>query len=181
MYLKLLGNFCFGLGSPLLIASGIFIGYIIFELVEYATTFNGRVNSVTYLAGNVGIPLLFVLLFFLPGIVLVFILPLRDIHRKMVSEGKTNENSYFTRTEALREEIQALLDVNQVEAARAVQEKMTLVETLYAPYPTWPFHFRSKISRTVLELSVSLLIGLITAALVQYFFPVILTLFIHTP
>ncbi len=174
--LKLLGNFCFGLGSPLLIASGIFIGYIIFALLEYSPIYGSG-----YLVLNVYVPLLFVLLFFFPGIVLVFILPLRAIHTKMVSEDKTNEHSYFTRTEALREEIQALLDTHQVEAAKAVQEEKALVETLYAPSPTWPFHVRSKISKTVLEVSGSLLIGLITAAIVQYFLPVILTLFIHTP
>jgi hypothetical protein len=126
-----------------------------------------------------GFPLLFVLLFFFPGIVFVFILPLQAIHKKMVSEGKINETSYFTRTEALREEIQALLDVKQVEAAKAVQEEKALVETLYTPYPTWPFHVRSKITKTVLEVSGSLLIGLITAALWQYFFPAILTLLFH--
>jgi hypothetical protein len=98
----------------------------------------------------------------------------------MVSEAKTNETSYFIRTEALREEIQALLDIKQIEAARAVQEEKALVEILYAPYPTWPFHVRSKISKTVFEVSGSLLIGLITAALVQYFFPAILTLLFHT-
>jgi hypothetical protein len=80
----------------------------------------------------------------------------------------------------LREEIQALLDVNQVGAAEAVQKHKALVETLYAPYPTWPFHVRSKISSTVLEVSGSLLIGLITAAIWQYVFPVIFTLFFHT-
>jgi hypothetical protein len=180
--LRLLGNFCFGLGSPLLIASGILIGYIIFALVEYASFLSrGETSTVYYLASNVGLPLLFVLLFFLPGIVLNTILPLRDIHRNMVSEGKTNEQRYFTRTKALREEIQALLDANQLEAAKAVQEKRALVETLYAPYPTWPFHVRSKISKTVLEVGGSLLIGLITAAIWQYFLPAIFTLFIHTP
>jgi hypothetical protein len=180
--LRLLGNFCFGLGSPLLIASGILIGSILFALVEYATTlYRTETSDVFYLASNVGLPLLFVLLFFLPGIVLNAILPLRDIHRKMVSEGKTNEHRYFTRTKALREEIQALLDANQVEAAKAVQEKRALVEALYASYPVWPFHVRSKISSTVLEVGGSLLIGLITAAIVQYFVPAILILFIHTP
>jgi hypothetical protein len=136
--------------------------------VEYSP-----IDESSTLVLNVYYPLLFVLLFALPTIVFGFMLPLRDIHTKMVSEAKTNENSYFTRTEALREEIQALLGANQVEAAKAVQEKMALVETLYAPYPTWPFPGRSKISSTVLEVSGSLLIGLITAALVQYFLPVI--------
>ncbi len=174
--LKLLGNFCFGLGSPLLIASGLFIGYSLFALVVYSP-----IDGSAYLVLNVYYPLLFVLLFAFPTIVFGFILPLRDIHTKMVSEAKTNETSYFTRTENLREGIQALLDANQVEAAEAVQKQKALVETLYAPYPTWPFHVRSKISSTVLEVSGSLLIGLITAALVQYFLPVILTLLFHTP
>jgi hypothetical protein len=178
--LRLLGNFCFGLGSPLLISSGLLIGFIIFAILDYSPGINGRENSAG-LVLNVYFPLLFLLLFVLPSIVLLFILPLRAIHTKMVSEGKTNEHSYFTRTEALREEIQALLAAHQVEAARAVQEEKALVETLYAPYPTWPFHVRSKISSTVLEVSGSLLIGLITAAVVQYFLPVILTFFIHTP
>ena len=176
--LKLLGNFCFGLGSPLLFASGLLIGYSMFALWEYSPAINGREISADLLL-SVGFALLN-LLWLLPGIVLVFILPLRAIHRKMVSEGKTNESSYFTRTEALREEIQALLDTKQVEAAKAVQEEKALVETLYSPYPTWPFHVRAKISKTVFEVSVSLLIGLITAALWQYFFPAILTLLFHT-
>jgi hypothetical protein len=174
--LKLLGNFCFGLGSPLLIVSGLFIGYSLFALVE-SSPINGsgsRVLTVYY-------PLLFVLLLALPSIIFVFMLPLRAIHTKMVSEAKTNENRYFTRTEALREEIQALLAVNQVEAAEAAQKQKALVETLYAPYPTWPFHVGSKISSTMLEMIGSLLVGVLTAAVVQYFLPVILTLFFHTP
>jgi hypothetical protein len=174
--LKLLGNFCFGLGSPLLLASGLFIGYSMFALVEYSPQAGSA-----YLVLNVYYPLLFVLLFAFPPIVFGFMLPLRDIHTKMMSEAKANENSYFTRTEVLREEIQALLNVNQVEAAKAVQGEMALVETLYAPYPTWPFHARSKISSTAFEVGGSLLIGLISAALVEYFLPVILTLLFHTP
>jgi hypothetical protein len=176
--LKLLGNFCFGLGSPLLFATGLTIGYSMFAFWEYSPVLNGEISAGLFL--NVGFALLN-LLWLLPGIVLVFILPLRAIHRKMVSEGQTNENRYFMRTEALREEIQTLLAVNQVEAAKAVQEKKALVESLYTPYPTWPFHVRSKISKTVFEVSGSLLIGLTTAALWQYFFPAILTLLFHTP
>src|SRR5262249_23392252 len=105
----------------------------------------------------------------------------RYIHTKMVSEGETDEDAYIARIEALREEIQALLDTNQVEAAKAVQEKMALVETLHTPYPTWPFHVRSKIFSTFLEASGGLLMGVITAALQQYFLPAILTPLFHTP
>jgi hypothetical protein len=178
--LKLLGNFYFALGSPLLIVSGFLIGMFIFSLLEYSTRLDLRENSVGYLVLNVGFPLLFLLLFVFPLIVLVLVFPLQDIHRKMVREAKTNETSYFTRTEALREEIQALLKFKQIEAARAVQEEKALVETLYAPYPVWPFRVRSKISSTALEVGGSLLIGLLSAVVVEYFLPVIITLLFHT-
>jgi hypothetical protein len=174
--LKLLGNFCFGLASPLLIASGLFIGFSLFALVDYSP-----VNGSGSLVLTVYYPLLLILLLALPSLIFVFILPLRDIHTTMVSEARTNDNRYFTQTEALREEIQALLDSNQVEAAEVVQKRKALVEILYAPYPTWPFPVRSKISSTVLEVSGSLLIGLLTAAIWQYVFPVIFTLLFHTP
>jgi hypothetical protein len=175
--LTLLGNFCFGLVSPLLIGLGITIGYMLFTLLAYSPETFGRAYSADLLVLYVGVPLLLLLLYFLPMIVLVFMLPLRDIHAKMVREGKANENSYVTRIEALREEIQALLDTNQVEEAKVVQEKKTLVETLYTPYPTWPFHVRWKIFSTVLGVSGSILIGVMTAALQRY----VLTLLFHTP
>ena len=85
--LKLLGNVCFGFGSPLVVAAGLLIGYSLFALVGHATL----LYDVSDLVLNVYTPLLFVLLVLLPAIVLVFILPLRAIHRKMVSEAKTNE------------------------------------------------------------------------------------------
>ncbi|TMD90942.1 MAG: hypothetical protein E6I79_06630 [Chloroflexi bacterium] len=134
----------------------------------------------SYLVLNV-YSLLPILLYYLLLTVFVFMLPLREIHTKMVGEGKTNQTLYFTRTQALREEIQALLDSKQIEAAKAVQEQKALVETLYAPYPTWPFHVRSKISSTVLEVSGSLLIGVLAAEVQQYFLPAIVTLLFHAP
>jgi hypothetical protein len=167
--LKVLGNFCFGLVSPLLIFSGFSIGYILLIL-------SVRGLDTVFLASNVGFPLL-LLLYAFPVIVFAFLLPLWDIHAKMVSEGESDEKIYVARIQALREEIQSLLDTNQVEAAKAVQEKKALVETLYTPYPTWPFRVRSKIFSTVLGVSGSLLLGVITAALQQY----ILTLLFHTP
>jgi hypothetical protein len=171
--LKLLGTFCFGFVSPLLFGSGFYIGYILFSLSVSGT-------DVISLVIKVGFPL-FYLLFLLPVIVLAFILPVWDIHIKMVRAGETNEDTYAARIEALREEIQSLLTTNQVEEAKAVQEKKALVESLYTPYPTWPFRVRSKIFATVLGVSGSLLIGLLTAAFQQYFLPAILPLLFHKP
>jgi hypothetical protein len=99
----------------------------------------------------------------------------------MVSERETDEDTYNARIEALREEIQALLVTKQVEAAKAVQEEKAVLETLHTPYPTWPFHVRSKIFSTFLVTSGSLLLGVITAALQQYFLPAIFRLFFYTP
>jgi hypothetical protein len=167
--LKLLGNFCFGLGSPLFLFSGFGIGFILLIL-------SARGLGAVFLASNVGFSLL-LLLYTLPVIVCAFLLPLWDIHVKMVSESETEENIYVARIRALREEIQSLLDTNQIEEAKAVQEKKALVETLYTPYPTWPFRVRSKIFSTVLGVSGSLLLGVITAALQQY----IVTFLFHRP
>ena len=167
--LKVLGNFCFGLVSPILIGSVLILGYI-FAL------FIGGIDVVL-----LGFGLLFLLLYFLPAIIFAFILPLRDIHSKMVSEGETDEDTYIARIEALRQEIQSLLDANEVEEAKVLQEKKAVVETLHTPYPTWPFSFRSKIFSSVLGVSGSLLIGMITAALQQYFLPAILPLLFHKP
>jgi len=99
----------------------------------------------------------------------------------MASEDETNEDTYNAHIEALREEIQSLLDTNQVEEAKVMQEKKAMVETLHTPYPAWPFNFRSKFFSTVLGVSGSLLIGLITAAFQQYFLPAILLLLFHHP
>jgi hypothetical protein len=137
-YLRFLEHYRAALASP--------IGFSLFALVDYSP-----INGSGSLVLTVYYPLLLVLLLALPSIIFVFILPLRDIHATMVSEARTKENRYFTRTEALREQIQALLDCNQVEAAEAVQKRKALVEALYAPSPTWPFPVRSKISSTVLE------------------------------
>jgi hypothetical protein len=172
--LKVLGNFCFGLVSPMLIGSGLLIGYILLLL------FSDRGNVVG-LALTVGFALLVLLLYALPASIFAFMLPLRDIHTKMVSEGETDEETYIARIEALRQEIQLLLDANKVEEAKVVQEKKAVVETLHTPYPTWPFSFRSKIFSTVLGTSGSILIGVITAALQEHFLPAILTLLFHTP
>lgn len=172
--LKLLGNFCFGLVSPLLIASGLTIGYILLLLSE-------RGVNVFLLAVHLGFVLLFLLLYAFPAIVLAFILPLREIHSKMMNKGETDEDTYNARIEALRQEIESLFYTNQVKEAKAVQEKKAVLETLHTPYPTWPFRFRSKIFSTVLGVSGSLLIGLLTAVLQQYFLPAILRPLFHTP
>src|SRR5437588_2924544 len=114
--LKVLGNFCFGLVSPILIGSGLLIGYIIFYfIINVSNPGNGAyaISLVLY----VGLPLLLLLLTGFPLTVSAFILPLRDIHIKMVSERETDEDTYNAHIEALREEIQSLLDNDKIKEA----------------------------------------------------------------
>src|SRR5262249_10098897 len=101
--LKLLGNFCFGLVSPILIGSGLAIGYIFALFIEGGF-------DVVFLALAVGFVLLLLLLYAFPATIFAFFLPLRDIHTKMVSEGEIDEDTYNARIEALRGEIGSLLD-----------------------------------------------------------------------
>jgi hypothetical protein len=171
--LKVLGNFCFGLVFPIFVGTGLAVGLIVFSLSEG--------GDAVHVAFSVGIPLLGLLLYTLPAVIFALLLPLRDIHAKMVSDGEADEDAYIARIEALEEQIQNLLDSNQIEEAKAMQEKKALVEALHTPYPTWPFSFRSKFFSTVLGVSGSLLVGLITAAVEQYFLPTILPLLIHKP
>jgi hypothetical protein len=166
--LKQLGNFCFNLASPLLFGSGVCIGSIGLSLI------NRPESEPTFWAVNIGTSLLFLLVYFAPGIVLAFMFPVWEIHTKMVSEGETDEDSYVGHIEELREEIQTLLATNKIKEAQGVQEKKALVEALHAPYPEWPFKFHSKIPTTVLGVTGSLLIGVAAAALQQHFLPAIL-------
>jgi len=92
----------------------------------------------------------------------------------MVSERETDEDTYNAHIEALREEIQSLLNNNMLEEAKVLQEKKALLETLHIPYPTWPFSIRSKIFSTILGASGSILIGMVSAAV-----PIILPLIFH--
>jgi hypothetical protein len=170
--LKLLGNFCFGLVTPILISSALAIGYIFLNFISQRIS-ESSIDTF-YLILYVGIPFLFILLYGFPVIVFAFILPMRAIHAKMVSVGETAEDTYITRIGALWEEIHVLLDTNKIEEAKAVREKKALLETLHTPYPTWPFSIRSKIFSTVLGASSSFLIGMVTAAL-----PIVLPLIFH--
>jgi hypothetical protein len=171
--LKVLGNFCFGSVFPIFVGTGLAIGLIVFSLQQG--------GNAVFLALNVGVPSLSLLLYVFPAAIFALFLPLRDIHAKMVSEREADEDAYIARIETLEEQIQNLLDSNHIEEAKAMHEKKALLETLHAPYPTWPFRFRSKFFSAVLGVSGSLLIGLITAAAEQYILPAIVALLFHKP
>ena len=152
--LKLLGNFCFGLVSTPFIGSAFFIGYILIVLRD-PTDIAALVTS--------GLIAFILLLYGLPVVIFVFALPLWNIHRKMLKERETAEETYTAHIAALREQIQVLLDDNQLEEAKAVKEKKELMEALYIPYPTWPFNVKAKLFSTVLGAAGSFLLGFLTA------------------
>lgn len=172
--LKSLGDFCFSCITPLLFGFGLTIGYIIIYIISLGI--RGNMNGTIFLALYLVIPLLFLFLYGVPIIVLAFILPLRDIHNKMVSEKETDEDTYNGSIETLRKKIQLLLDNDEVEEAKDFQEKKTILETLHAPYPTWPFSFRSKTFSSILNTIASILVGLITGVI-----PIIIPLIFHKP
>ncbi len=112
--LALLGNFCFGLVSPLFVNAVFFSGYM-FAVLSYSLDASSLVT--------VGLLAFLGLVYGLPLTVFTFSLPLWSIHTKMLRQRETEQDLYAGHLAALREQVQALLRDNQVEAAKSVKEK----------------------------------------------------------
>ena len=146
-----LGNFCFASVSPLLIGSAFFIGWFLVAALLH------------YLAVATIVVILFIaFLIALPVAIFAFFRPLLSIHTNMLCERKTKEEHYAANIASLREKIQVLLDANQLDEAKTMKEKKELMETLYIPSPTWPFHVKSKLFQTTIGAGGSLLVGVVT-------------------
>jgi hypothetical protein len=152
--LKKLGNFCFGSSAPILIGSAYFIGYIFVVLRDSTGAFD--LISAAY-------TLFVILLYGIPITIFTFFVPLWSIHRTMRSEREIYENKHAASIAAMREQIQELLDDNQLDQAKTVQEKMKLIKALYIPYPTWPFNFKTKTLSFFFGAVGSLLLGVLTS------------------
>jgi hypothetical protein len=163
--LSVIGNFCFGLASPIFIGSTFFIGW---ALVVPHYVF---IDVTTVL-----VILFIVLLIVLPIGISTSFRALWSIHKKMLSVRKTDEEHYVARVAPLREKIQGLLDANQLVEAKTMKEQKDLQEALYIPYPTWPFNIRTRIFTTLIGAGGTLLAGVLTA-LAQPFTQAILHLF----
>jgi hypothetical protein len=155
--LQLLGNFCFGAASPLFLTIAYFIGYLGCFLV-----ISRDPRDIAFLL-TASLALCFILLYSLPIAIIVFFLPLWNIHTKMLKARVEEEEAYTAKIAALREQIQAWLDDNQLEEAKTVKEKKELTEVLYIPYPTWPFTIKAKGLSAFLGASGSFLLGFLTA------------------
>ena len=156
--LKALGNFCFGLASPLFIGLVFYIG-VLFVMVMLSDV----KDLATFLPIIIGFVVVIVILYVFPAAILAFFLPLWNIHMKMLEVREREEETYAANIAALREQIQALLSDNQLEEAKAVKEKKELEEAIYIPSPTWPFHIRAKFFSVFLAASGSVLLGFLTA------------------
>ncbi len=81
----------------------------------------------------------------------------------MLKQRETAEETYAIHVAALQEQVRVLLDDNQLEEAKIAKEKKEVLEAIYVPCPTWPFHVRAKIFSTVLGAGGSFLLGFLTA------------------
>ena len=96
--------------------------------------------------------------------IFTFFLPLGQIHTKMLREREKYEDNHAASIGALREQIHVLLNDNQLDTAKTVQEKMKLTETLFIPYPTWPFNVKMESLTAFFGAGIaSFLLGVITA------------------
>lgn len=155
--LKVLGNFCFSLASPIFIGSAYFIGYLLFVALPLRDLHNAFYEATRDL-------ILFVILVYgLLTVIFAFFLPLWNIHTKMLCEREANDESYAAKMEALSQTIQELLNEGKIEEAKNMKEKMDLTQALYTPYPQWPFNVRTRLLSSSLALSSSLLLGFLTA------------------
>ena len=155
--LKVLGNFCFSLASPIFIGSAYFIGYLLFVALTL------RDLNIAFFDATRALILFVVLVYGLPTAIFAFFLPLWNIHTKMLCEREENDDSYAEEMGALRQTIRELLNEGKIEEAKNKKEKEDLTEALYTPYPQWPFNVRSRLLSSSLALGSSLLLGFLTA------------------
>jgi hypothetical protein len=159
-----LGHLYFATASPLLFGSAYFIGWML-----SAAHFN------SFDVPTILLFLFIILLIAVPITIFGFFRPLWSIHESMLSERKTKEEHYAANIASLREKIQLLLDINQLDEAKTLKEKKEMMEALYIPSPTWPFNIKSKLIQTTIGVGGSVLIGVITG-LAQPFIKAILHL-----
>ena len=135
--LRPLGNFCFAMAVPILLAAlvlGVYDVGIFFNLGYYFQ------ESVLTVAANVVLVLVD-----LPLAIIAFFVPLWSIHRKMVARREEEENDFADKISHLEGKLRSSLDKGALKDATAAKEEMELVRVLNPDkksYPTWPFNIR---------------------------------------
>jgi hypothetical protein len=152
--LNRLGKLCFDSGYPVIIGSAFYIGWMIaaihFALTDVAT---------------IVIILSIVLLLALPVVFFASFRPLWSIHTKMFREREIDEQRYTASIMPLIEKITVLLNANQLEEAKTVNEKKELIEALFIPYPIWPFNVKAQFLTAIFSACGGLLLGVLTTLL----------------
>ncbi len=152
--LKILGNFCFSLISPVFLGSLYFIGYI-FVALRAVTGVYDPITVIFIVA--------IITAYAVPISIYAFIVPLWNIHTKMVYAGEIEDKRYADRMKSSRQKLQKLLDDGKVEEAKAEKGKMDFIETTYISYPRWPLNVTIKIFSVSLTTITSIGLGLLTA------------------
>ena len=154
--LRVLGNFCFGLASPIFIGSAFYVGYIFVAVRDSS----GAFDLVT-----VYFVLFVILVYGLLTSIIAFFLPLLNIHRKMLQRKEEDNESYSLALETKRQKIHQLLVKEQLKEAKLAKEELELIQALHFDYPEWPFNVRARFISSTLAIGSSLLLGFLTAFL----------------
>jgi hypothetical protein len=132
--LKLVGEFCFSMTSPLIVGT-VFCGLTAYL---FTTAYQGRNASpftdpvfLGFLIGlAVAAPLNFV----------AFFSPMSNMHVEMVRQKKIFEDDLSNEVNALEEKARKLIQQGKLEKAKKTKESVELLLTLRPnPYPDWPF------------------------------------------
>lgn len=152
--LKVLGNFCFSLASPIFIGSAFFIGYIFAAVLSPKNAYNVEtISSILFIILTYGLSI----------VTSSFCVPFWNIHREMLHEREADIEKYAENLEVLRQAIQKALNNGMPEDADKLKKQMDLIQALHTNYPQWPFDFGSKFLSSFFTIIGSILLGFITA------------------
>ena len=133
--LKFLGSFCLNMALPILIAIvilGIYgIGFALFYQ---------RISTVFLIAANA-----FLVLVALPIAIFAFLVPLWDIHLRMVNIREETEDKLSNSIMGLEQSMQTALEKQDWDQFKDIKEKLVVIAELLTDnfgYLTWPFNIR---------------------------------------
>ncbi|HEX7734190.1 MAG TPA: hypothetical protein VF458_04995 [Ktedonobacteraceae bacterium] len=131
--LKKLGDFCFSLALPILVAA------LFLSIYGIGFVLAGRGGFVV-VTSNI---ILFLLA--LPLAALAFFVPLWSIHLRMVEQKRESEEDFSHRVTLLEKRIYTFLTAGEVDKARTAKDELEIVQYLRPEkieYPLWPFDRR---------------------------------------
>jgi hypothetical protein len=132
--LKLVGEFCFSMTSPLIVGT-VFCGLTAYL---FTTAYQGR--NASPFADPVFLGFLIGLAVAAPLNFVAFFSPMSNMHVEMVRQKKIFEDDLSNEVNALEEKARKLIQQGKLEKAKKTKESVELLLTLRPnPYPDWPF------------------------------------------